>query len=155
MGTERLFQGRPFRIQDTSPYEGQSPLFGTVGPLNIPRLYENALSVRVGGDYELIAERLWLRAGGLWEESAVPTETLSVLQVDSDKFALGLGATWRVSPSVRIDLGYSHIFYVSQDVTDSVVEQLNPTNPEGAIVVGNGRYESSADLLGIGARFDL
>jgi long-subunit fatty acid transport protein len=136
---------------------GLEPGLGSVsvGPLNVPRLYENALSIRVGGDYEAAIDRLWLRAGALWEQSAVPTKTLSVLQVDSDKLAIGLGATLRVGPSLRIDVGYSHIFYAARDVTDSVVEQLNPTNPEGAVVVGNGAYEASGDLFGIGARFDL
>lgn len=137
--------------------ENVEPGLGTVevGSLNIPRLFEDSLSVRLGGDHQVVPGRVWLRAGAMWEQTAIPSKSLSVAQIDMDKMVLGLGGTYKVSEVLKLDVGYSHVFYFGGDVTDSVVEQLNPTNPEGAIVVGNGRYEASGDLFGIGARFNF
>ena len=130
------------------------PGIGTisVGPLNVERNFQDALSVRLGGDYQVVPGVVTVRAGGLFEQSAIPTKTLSVLQIDMDKVALGIGASFAVSPAVTLDVGYAHLFYLGAEVTDSEIIQLNPTNPEGSIVVGNGTYSATADLLGVGMR---
>ncbi len=126
-----------------------------VGALNIPREYQNNFSVRLGGDWEVLVDKLTVRAGALYETTAIPSKTLSVLMLDMDKVAATVGLSWQLSPTVAMDLGYGHIFYLGGEVDDSVVVQLNPTNPEGAIVVANGNYEASADLFGLGFRFDF
>lgn len=132
----------------------QVPGIGTieVESLSIPRNFQNVWSVRVGGDWEVSPGVLTVRGGGMWESSAIPSSTLSVLQVDMDKLVLSAGATWSVNDVWDVDLGYGHIFYFGADVSDSVVRQLNPTNSEGAIVVGDGRYEAATDLFGVGVR---
>ena len=147
----RPHPGAGIEITDVEPGVGSV----AVGPLNIPRLYEDIVSVRLGGDYQVVPDKVWVRGGLLWEQSAIPTRTLSVLQVDMDKLVLGLGASAKLNEVVQLDVGYSRIFYLGGEVTDSIVEQLNPTNPDGAIVVGNGTYEASGDLFGIGARFNF
>ena len=124
-----------------------------VGALSINRDFQDLFSLRLGGDFEVVPEVLTLRAGAAVEQSAIPTKTLSVLQVDANKLALGLGATIVAADGVEIDVGYGHIFYETTEVTDSAVLQLNPTNPKGAIAVGNGTYEASADLFGLGVRY--
>lgn len=131
-----------------------APGVGTipVGAMSVPRDFQDTLSVRVGGDFEVAPDILTLRAGGFWEQSAVPTKTLTVLQVDMDKVGLGLGGTWSASERIDVDFGYTHIFYASADVTDSEMRQINSTNPDGATVIGNGTYEASADLVGAGLR---
>jgi long-subunit fatty acid transport protein len=131
-----------------------APGIGTipVGAMSVPREFEDTLSVRLGGDYSMVPDVFTLRAGGFWEQSAVPTKTLTVLQVDMDKVGFGLGGTWGPSQGVDVDFGYTHIFYFTAEVTDSKMRQLNSTNPEGTTVIGNGTYEASADLLGVGVR---
>jgi len=130
------------------------PGLGTipVGALNIPRHFQDLWSLRLGSDVEVLKDVWTVRGGVALEQSAVPTRTLSVLQVDMNKLAIGLGASYQPAKDIWVDFGYAHVFYASADVTDSEVRQLNPTNAEGAVVVGNGRYEASADLGGAGVR---
>ena len=131
------------------------PGIGTlpVKPLVLPANFKDTWSVRVGGDYTLF-EGLDLRLGGLWEQAAVPDETVTVVLIDLDKVGVGAGGSWTISEGFILDFGYTHLFYLSKDVTTSIAKQQNPTNPDGALVVGNGRYEASSDLLGVGLRAD-
>ena len=133
------------------------PGIGTIPilELDIPRNFVDTYSLRLGGDYELVDRSFTLRAGALYESSAIPSETLSVLQIDADKVGLCAGATWEASPSVSVDFGYTHLFFFETRVTNSIIEQLNPTNPEGNSVVGNGVYRTSFDMLGLGVRLHL
>ena len=133
------------------------PALGTIetGSLSIPRLYEDTFSVRLGGDFMVAPELLTARAGLLWEQSAVPTQTLSVLQVDADKIALSLGLTWCATQHISLDLAYSYIFYQDVMVSDSLVRQVNPTDAQNTIIVGNGYYQSAVQMVGLGVRFDL
>jgi len=123
-----------------------------VGEFLMPRNQRDTWSLRLGGDWETLENRLTLRAGFLWEQGAVPAQTVSVLLADATKYGLSLGATVVVAEGVELDVGYSHLFYESVNVSDSLIRQLNPSNPEGGIVVGNGRYEMSANLGGVGVR---
>lgn len=125
------------------------------GPLTIPRQYEDLIGVSLGGDYEALPDLLELRGGVSWEQSAIPTKTLSVLQVDADKLGLSLGASLEVGGGVAVDLSYTHLFYGQTTVTDSIVRQTNATDPENTTTVGNGRYTISAQAIGLGLRYDM
>ena len=120
-------------------------------PLDIPLKYQDTWSVRLGGDVKVL-ESLTLRAGALYEQSAVPEETLSVFIVDTDKISASVGGSVALTKELELDFGYAHIFYLGGDVDDSEVTQINSSNPEGALVVGNGRYDVSANMLGVGLR---
>jgi long-chain fatty acid transport protein len=133
------------------------PGVGTIqaGALSVPRQYQDALSLRLGGDYQALPELLDLRAGVLWEQSAIPTRTLSVLQLDTDKVGLSAGLTWHASDTLAVDLSYTHLFYQDTTVRNSIVRQINPTDPDNTIVVGNGDYTFTVDMVGLGIRLDL
>ncbi len=126
-----------------------------IGSLDVPRNFTNSVGFRLGGDYHLVEGELTLRAGALYESSAIPDETQSVLQVDADKIGVSLGGSWEVADAVSLDFGYTHLFFFERTVSNSIMTQLNPTNPEGAIVVGNGTYSTSVDMLGVGVRLHL
>ena len=126
-----------------------------IGSLDVPRNFEDAFSVRLGSDFELVEGELTLRAGALYESSAIPSETNSVLQVDADKIALSVGGSWEASESVSVDFGYTHLFFFERQVNDSIMTQLNPTNAEAETIVGNGKYNVSVDMLGAGLRLHL
>jgi len=122
-----------------------------------PHHFHDTWSARVGGEHELIADRLTLRAGYLYETSAAPSRTVSVdfpnwgRHVASAGASIGLFGAW-------IDLAVAHHFVATQTVSDSVVDQktspsiipgLQPPKP---MIVGNGTYEASLTLGSIAVR---
>jgi hypothetical protein len=122
-------------------------------PLVIDRRMKDTVSVHLGTDVEVI-EGLHVRGGGFYEPSAFGDETFSVAQLDDDKIGLALGASYDLGP-VRFDLAVSRVFQGAREVTDSELRQLNPTNPDQAIIVGNGSYESNYWLGGLGVTWHI
>lgn len=127
-----------------------------LAPIVEEKGFGDAFSLRIGGEVDVIPGRLTLRAGVFYETSAVPTRALSVSLVDSDKVGASFGVSYRNS-WLELSAGYMHIQLVDQSVVDSVVRQINLTYlalgvQSMAPVVGNGRYRSGWDNLGIGMR---
>lgn len=131
-----------------------APLVGDIalGPLNLPRRYRDIVGVSVGGGWWAMRGVLLVQAGFMFEQGAIPNQTLSVFQLDSNKYAPTLGAQWCFAPGWALDFAYSHIFHETREITDSEIKQVNPAFEEGAVVVGNGSYRASYDLLGLGLR---
>jgi long-subunit fatty acid transport protein len=119
-----------------------------LGPLVIPRQMQDTWSFHLGSDFA-VWEGLHLRGGGFYETAGFTDATTNVSQLDGTKLGLALGASYQLG-NFRFDLAASRIFQVTRDVTNSDVRQLNPTNPEQALVVGNGRYEAGYWVGGIG-----
>ncbi len=109
-----------------------------MGPLTIDRRMKDTLSLHLGGDGRVI-DTFHLRGGIFWEPSAFGDETFTVAQYDSNKIGFALGASYQIW-QIRLDLGLSYVFQPPRDITTSEIKQINPTNPEQAAVVGNGRY---------------
>ncbi len=122
-----------------------------LGPLTVPLEWQNTLAFNLGGSYEVVPDTLTLRAGVVYEQSAIPEERLSVFQIDLEKVAPTFGFSVEIPAAhLVVDFGYTHIFMATQTVSNSRVEQINPTFDEGAIVIGNGSYEASVDIIGLG-----
>ncbi len=125
-----------------------------LGPQHIARDLRDTVAVHLGGEFEVLPSRLTLRGGYLFETSATPDETLSVLAPDGIRNLVTLGFGVRVGP-VRIDLGYGHLFTTERTVTNSRAAQIDPIAPSMVVAVGNGRYQVATDILSVGldARF--
>jgi long-subunit fatty acid transport protein len=117
--------------------------------MRIVRDMQDTFSVHLGGEWEAIRGRLVVRAGYLFETSATPDKTMSVLTSDGLHNMISLGLATRIR-SVRIDFGYAHLFTADRNVTNSVSLQLNPIQPSLAVPVGNGRYKIDTDILALG-----
>lgn len=122
--------------------------------LVIDRRMKDTISVHLGLDFEVL-RGLHLRTGGYFEPSAFGEETYSVAQLDDDKVGIGFGASWDAG-GFRFDLAASRVFLGTREVTRSELRQINPTNPNQAIVIGNGSYEADYWVVGAGVeyRFD-
>ncbi|MCA9564709.1 MAG: outer membrane protein transport protein [Myxococcales bacterium] len=121
-----------------------------VGPFEFENRWQNAMSLRIGSDFQVI-EGLVVRAGFLWEQSAVPEDRMSVFQIDLTKFMPSVGVSYRVDVlnGLEFNAAYGHYFMQSTTVSNSVVTQINPTFSDGALVVGNGYYAQSVDAFGL------
>jgi long-subunit fatty acid transport protein len=122
-----------------------------------PHVFQDTISLRLGGEHELLADRLRLRAGYMYETSAVPTKYVSVDFPNWARHVASVGASLHVYDA-WIDLAYAHHFVATQTVTDSVIEQketpavLPGMDAPKAAVVGNGTYEAGMDIVSLALR---
>jgi long-subunit fatty acid transport protein len=131
-------------------------------PFVFEKDFEDALSVRLGGEHEVLPGRLTVRAGYLHETSAVPLRSTSVDFPNWQRDVVSVGASF-VLPRipVAVDVAWAHHFLPARAVTDSRIAQVvTPCLTPGCVdppptVVGNGRYEAALDLLSIGLRVAL
>ncbi len=124
--------------------------------------FDDAFSVRLGGEHELVPGRLTVRAGYLHETSAVPLASTSVDFPNWQRDVVALGASLAIPrTSVTLDVAYAHHFLPARTVTASAIQQvvtpcLTPgcTDP-APTVVGNGSYDASLDVLSASLRLAL
>jgi hypothetical protein len=119
--------------------------------INVPRDFQDAFSLRIGGSIQAIEKLLELRWGYIYETTAIPDRVYSVFLIDADKhiWTLGLTVIWR---KMAFDISYAYGYLLTRDIQNSEYKQINPINPESAIPVGDGIYESSLHILGIAWR---
>ncbi len=127
-----------------------------VAPLVIPQEFRNTISAHLGGEFSL-SEPVDLRAGYVFERGAVPDHRYSVMTLDPDKHQLSVGGSYHFGAGQRgltLDLSTAFIVMPSKQITNSEVRQVNPSSPDGdhSIVVGNGTYDHSGFIVGLGIR---
>lgn len=144
--------------------KGLLPVSGIQGadlPPNadIKRGYKDVVGVRLGGDYNVIPDKLALRAGTFFESSALDPQYQAIDFIASSRFGLALGATYRIrfggaksTSALEIMAGFGHVFYGEQSRTDrgadgqralagSSCNGSTPTAPT-TCADGNERYRS-------------
>lgn len=132
-----------------------------VGPMSIGRGFRDTWSARFGAEQsvKLGGYPIDLRAGLLYERSAVPPAMLSVLTVDLDKLAITAGASLHLG-RLRLDGVVAQIVTAPADVSTSEasVAQVSPVraNPSPTPhTVNAGEYRASATVLGVGLAYRL
>jgi long-chain fatty acid transport protein len=70
--------------------------------------WQTRLSVRGGGEYQA-APALTLRAGGLYDPSPAPADTLAPTSPDADRLGLTAGAGWAVRGDLQVDGFYEYL----------------------------------------------
>jgi long-chain fatty acid transport protein len=78
-----------------------------------PEYWEDAWRFAIGGAYEA-SDKLTLRAGVAYDESAVPDSTRTPRLPDTNRTWVAVGARWTPRDSLVLDFGYAHLF--SDDV---------------------------------------
>ena len=133
-----------------------------VGEFAIPRNFKDSYSIRLGGEYalKLGGYRLDLRAGVMYESSAVPKSHLSVMTVDLDKVIATVGGSLHIGRRWRLDAVYARVMGMSVDVSTSeaAITQINPikANPsETTRAINAGSYAASADVIGLGLAYNF
>jgi long-chain fatty acid transport protein len=128
--------------------------------LALERNFQDSVSVRAGAEYGFtLAGYEWdARAGLSFETSAVPTESLTVLTIDSNKVTTSLGLSLHIRKKWRFDTVYAHVFAFDVDVDprEANIAQVVPTrarpsrNPD---FVNGGQYSARADVVGLGLAY--
>jgi long-chain fatty acid transport protein len=127
--------------------------------IDFPRNFQDSASVRLGGEYsfELLEHRWEGRAGVSFETSAVPSEYLSVLTIDSSKVTTALGLGLHVG-KFRFDAVFAHVFASSVDVDPKAarIPQISPVDanaPKDPNYINGGSYSAAADVIGLGVAY--
>lgn len=140
-----------------------APGVGTyeLGPLNLPRHYENSYAVMLGFEGQPLASMpLRLLGGYSYETAAAPDAYLSVLTVDSSKHLIAGGFGYQFG-SWTLDAVVGHVAMSPREVTaeEGRSPQLNPVRDESdeplEVFVNWGEYRSSWLILGLSLRGPL
>jgi long-chain fatty acid transport protein len=97
--------------------------------------YKDSNSYRLGFEWKK-SDKLAFEFGYLYDQSPVPTETVSPILPDADRTGLSAGFSWSLSASTRLDVGYLHLMF-----KDRSTEGLDADN-------FNGTYSNQGELLG-------
>ena len=141
---------RPQNIHVTTPATDR-----TLANIIFQKDYQDAVSIRVGADYELLPSRLTVRAGYLHETSAIPLKSVSVDFGNWQRDAVSVGGTMKIWRGLNASVAYAHHFVADQNVTNSqVVQVITPCSVPGCTdtattVVGNGVYKASLDVASL------
>jgi long-chain fatty acid transport protein len=133
-----------------------------VTDLSLPRKFRDAFSVALGGEQAIKLGTLGLdvRAGVMFERSAVPPAYLSVFSADYDKLFFSGGAGLHVTPRLRVDLSVSFALPATIDVaTDEArlpkTSALRVSIPDDETPINAGRYKMNIVTAGLGARYEF
>ncbi len=118
--------------------------------------YRDEYFFALGAQYQL--NDAWkLRAGVAYELSPITDETRGVRVLDGNRTWLSVGAAYKWSEKLEMDLSYSHIFVKSGRV--DIVPVGNVFNPAGnpAYAAGgaqfNGRSKGSLDIVSFSLKY--
>jgi len=101
-----------------------------IDQIRIPRNWTDTVSVKLGGDWNLLPDLLWLRAGFFYESPSVPHGYEYLDAFSFHRFSPSAGLTVRFW-NVDLSLAYSYIYQLPAVVTEeeSRVYQQVPGSP--------------------------
>jgi long-subunit fatty acid transport protein len=141
----------PHDISVTVQASTKQSVTTNVGTTVLPTGMVDAYSIRLGGELRpgALAEAasfLKIRAGVIYESSAVPIQYTSLNEINWDRIipTVGLGfAIWKFD----LDVAYAHAFQPERIVQDSQV--LQSTGGATPTIVGNGNYTVNINMLAL------
>jgi long-chain fatty acid transport protein len=133
----------------------------TVNTIKLDRGFKNTWSVRLGGEqgFDIGDYGLDVRAGFMYEKSAVPNKYLSALTVDLDKITLAVGGSLHVG-KWRFDGTYARVMGKAAKVDPKTagITQVNPVRanpPQYPDRINGGYYEANANVYGVGLAYQF
>lgn len=147
--TEKLTVTADFQYIGWSSYDSLKVDF--VNPaypdLASPKEYKNTYIARAGAEY-IYTNDLAFRCGLLYDNNPTPDERLDPSLPDASRLGLSLGAGYRISDNVNVNLSYMFLRFFEREVTTSKVNYA-----QGGFAPLNGVYNSTANLFGLSFSF--
>ena len=139
--------------------------------MSIPKDYKDTWSFRLGGDYNVVRNKLWLRAGAFFETGATPRSTTYLDFMSFNRVGVTAGLSWRIW-AFDIKLAYEHIFQPTRNIgiNETKIHEVMPISPCRAPytspdchpggeppgpAVGGGEYKTSFDIVSAGISFNF
>ena len=110
--------------------------------------YRNSSRIALGGTYN-VDDKLTLRAGIAYDQSAATSHASAAIP-DTDRMWYSLGATYKFTPNLSVDLGYAYLkgkkihFREEQRISNGAV-----------VVTGNYSSKASANLYGLNLNYSF
>lgn len=124
------------------PLDQDNPIAAAMGEdievtddIVLPAGYRNTWSLRLGGEW-WPTEDWALRAGGLYEISAVPDGVRGVALLDGNKWGWGLGGTWQPLDRLGLDLGMMQTITPETELRDSQLRSIMLNWQTGEMIDG-------------------
>jgi long-chain fatty acid transport protein len=119
--------------------------------------YRDGWFYAIGAEYVVNPALTW-RAGIAYETSPIENSTRDILLPDSNRFHLSTGASYKVTDTVIVDFGYSHLFFqdgafcIANPLLNAGTTHCNAGTPAAAVLL-SGKTDVSTDLLAFGVKF--
>lgn len=115
--------------------------------------YRDTWMFSIGGVYRVNPS--WtLRAGAGFDESPVVDAFRDTGVPDKDRYMIGVGFGYNITPSVSLDVGYAHYFASGHATMSESVNRIT-LSPTGGHIELTGRYDNAMDFLSISLRTAL
>ena len=116
----------------------------------IPKNWRDTWTVRVGGDWNIIQERLALRAGASYATRAAPLEYMNIDYMPVQKLGLHFGATMAFG-RYRLTAAYAHLFYqeIVVGVGEGLVKEIATLKEDQASAVNEGTFTGALNVLSL------
>lgn len=116
--------------------------------INIPQHYRNSWQFSLGTDY-YATECFTLRSGIGYDKTPIRKRFRDIRLPDSNRFAIALGGHYQATPTLGVDLGWTHIF--THKVRVHPVDQITGD----MIVHTQGHVKGGADVYGAQVTWDI
>jgi long-subunit fatty acid transport protein len=150
-----------------TPHFGTMSTATTAGPapaVIFPKNFSDSWSLRLGADYPipLPGMKLTVRAGAGYESSIynLSGSTMSYPSLDFSNFQEyfgSLGADLVFLGIFDVVLGYTHVFEPTAQVHNAGTNAIenNQPAPPGVMLIGNGSYHTTYDVVDVGLRINI
>lgn len=126
----------------TIPVTGRSGATNGLTLTTLPFEYNDSYYASLGAEYRW-NQQLTLRAGASYEWSPISTTNRDLRLPDSDRISLALGGGYQITDSLKLDVGYMHIFTTGD--TDVELTDGNPHYIAGLPYYGT--VDSHVDIV--------
>lgn len=109
--------------------------------------YQDSSRIALGVSYD-VNDQLTLRAGIAYDEAAVSPQYASASIPDTDRTWYSLGATYKFTPNLSLDIGFAHLRGKNVSFTETYTNQAGI-----AVVQTEYRSKSRANLYGINLNY--
>jgi len=106
---------------------------------SIPWNYRNTWLIAVGGNYQIDSAFL-IRAGIQYDQTPVKNHERITAVPDSNRIGASIGAHYQANKKLGIDIGWTHLFLNSANVSAPITVGAQTSTP-------NGSYRTYADLI--------
>lgn len=122
--------------------QGQS-----MGIITLTPKLQDAVSIRIGGEYLVVENLLSLRAGTYFESGAAQEKFLNMGNYDADKIGVTFGGKIKVPGGFWLDFAAGYVHYFPTEVIDSETFFDDPLKDEEGHPIGNGSYTSRQIIM--------